>query len=400
MTIGQNNLDKLAEEAIRRGLDFFVRNQIRDELSADHGRFPYAYDCETNQPITLTTNWTTGVVVSTLLAGYKFTGDERYLEAAGAGCSYIKSLQEFAPEHARLNGVFHEVTPQSKNAHPRDALTAAWALLDYSLIVDDQDGINRAVIYGDWFVETGCEQGYPFWTVRFDDQDWVPNWCGSFHSGSAFFMGRLYSITKDEKYLKAMRQILDFYNEYHMDGQGQITVVVDRETQDGLSEDDEQGPAPKNWQVMHHYNDDFGALANLAAWKVTGEESYRNSVARFLGRMCDSQHENGGFGSKDLCVPSAGGAVVIEMMAAKELGLGRPEYDAVLERAVSYLLALQKVSPDTLADGAFFGMTGDYQLSDICANSRTAAYAIMGLLRYSGARDEIYFFDGQSPAIA
>jgi len=392
----QNDLRELAEEAVRRGLDFFVRNQIRDTQSADHGRFPYVYDCETNAPVNLTTNWTTGVVVSALLAGYRHTGDKAYLEAAGRGCEYIKSLQEFAPEHAPLQGVFHEVTPQSDKAHPRDALTAAWALLDYSLIVDDQVGIERAKIYADWFVETGCEKGFPYWTVQFDGNPWYPTWCGSFHSGSAFFMYRLYSITGEEKYLKTMRLILDFYNSNHIDGQGQITVVVDRETQEGISGEDARGTAPINWQVMHHYNDDFGALANLAAWKVTGEDSYRDSAMAFFGRMCASQYDHGGFGSKTLCVPSAGGAIVIEMLAARELGLQRAEYDVAIERAIPYLLGLQKVSPGNPADGAFFGMTGDYQLSDSIANSRTAAYAIMGLIRYAGSRNEIYFLDGKS----
>ena len=381
-----------SKKAALRGLDFFVRNQISNCDSADKGRFPYIYDCDTNQTLTLTTNWTTGVTVSALLAGYKSTGNNDYLEAAKAGCAYLKGLQDFNPRTPRVQGVFHEETPQSPQAHPRDALTAAWALLDCSLITGDQDGINRAIAYGNWFVKTGLEKGYPYWTVRFDDQAWDPGWCGSFHSGSAFFMCRLYTETGEEKFLLAMRQILDFYNQHHMDDDGNITVIIDRETLQTLDGKGDSRFTYPGWEAMHRYNDDFGALANLAAWKTTGEESYLNGATRFFDRMCASQHGNGGFGPEEWSVPSAGGAVVLEMLAAKQLRISCSEYNEAIEKAVPYLLALQKDAPGDPSDGAFFGMTEEYGLSDVQANARTAGYAIMALLRYAGAADDIYFF--------
>lgn len=381
-----------SKKAALRGLDFFVRNQIDNCDSADKGRFPFFYNCDTNQTEGLTTNWVTGVIVSALLAGYKSTGNNDYLAAAKAGCAYIKGLQDFNPGTPRLQGVFHEETPQSPQAHPRDALTAAWALLDCSLITGDQDGINRAIAYGNWFVETALEKGYPYWTVRFDDQAWEPNWCGSFHSGSAFFMYRLYTETGEEKFLLAMRTILDFYNLHHLDNEGNITVIIDRESLENLDGKGDPRFTYPGWEAMHRYNDDFGALANLAAWKTTGEEAYRNSATRFFDRMCVSQHRNGGFGPEEWSVPSAGGAIVMEMLAAKQLGISSPEYDEAVEKAIHYLLALQKTDPDSPSDGAFFGMTEDYGLSDTRANARTAGYAIMALLRYAGATDDIYFF--------
>lgn len=386
-------LQAQAKHAALNGLDFFVRHQIKDKYSADQGRFPFIYTCTTNHVSELTTNWITGVVVSALLAGYKSTGNETYLESAKKACSYLKSLQDFNPGTPRLHGVFHEETPQSPQAHPRDALTAAWALLDCSLTTQDQDGINRAIAYGNWFVETGLEKGYPYWTVRFDDQAWEPHWCGSFHSGSAFFMYRLHQETGEEKFLLAMRKILDFYNQNHMDAQGNITVIIDRNTQENL--DGKLNPELSNpgWEMMHRYNDDFGALANLAAWKATGEASYRDSAERFFQQMSTSQHESGGFGPEEWSVPSAGGSIAIEMLAAKQLGLNHSAYNAAVEKVIPYLLRLQNIAPNTPSDGAFFGMNEDYEISDTDANARTAAYAIMGLLRYAGATDNIYFFE-------
>lgn len=372
------------------GLDFFVRNQISADDSADAGRFPYVYDCSENKIITMTTNWTTGVTVSALLSGYKHTGNEKYLDAAGKACSYIKSLQDFHPSTPRVNGVFHESTPQSPMAHPRDALTAAWALLDYSLLINDKDGIKRAETYGDWFVKVALEKGYPYWTVRFDDKEWEPSWCGSFHSGSAFFMYRLYQETGKEKFLQGMCQILDFYNKHHMDNEGNITVIIDRESLKSLDGKADERFTNPGWEMMHRYNDDFGALANLAAWKTTGKQIYRDNSEKFLNLMCKTQRADGGFGPKEWGVPSAGGAIVLEMLAAKQLDISCPEYEMATEKAVKYLLKLQNIAPENPADGAFFGMTDNYEVSTVCGNARTAAYAIMALLHYAGAEDNIY----------
>ena len=388
----EKNITKKALASALRGLDYFVRNQINATESADAGRFPYVYDCEKNQIVTMTTNWTTGVTASALLSGYKLTGKEEYLEAAGKACSYIKSLQDFNPRTPRVNGVFHESTPQTPMAHPRDALTAAWALLDYSLQVKDNDGIERAKAYADWFVEVALEKGYPYWTIRFDDEEWEPSWCGSFHSGSAFFMYRMFEETGDEKFVTAMRQILDFYNEHHMDDEGNITVIIDRDSLESLDGKADSRFTNPGWEMMHRYNDDFGALANLAAWKCTGEGKYRESAEKFLRLMSKTQREDGSFGPEAWGVPSGAGAVVMEMVAAKRLGISNAEYDKAIENAVEYLLNLQNNVPDNPADGAFFGMTDEYEVSTVCANARTAAYAIMALLHYAGAQDNIYSF--------
>jgi hypothetical protein len=381
-----------ARNAALRGLDFYVRNQLTNKDSANFGRFPYIYDCTENKIITRTTNWTTGVIVSALLAGYKLAGKEEYLTAAKNGVSYIKSLQDFSPLTPRVQGVFHESTPQSDNAHPRDALTAAWALLDYAIVAEDKDARQRAELYGEWFTEVGLERGYPYWTVRFDEAEWEPSWCGSFHSGSAFFMYRLYVETKKDRYLQGMRKILDFYNKNHLAEDGTINIILDRdslETLDGKADSRFSNPG---WEMMHRYNDDFGALANLAGWKITGDEAYYKAAERFLMKMCAEQHTSGGFGPPEWSVPSGAGAIVQEMLAAKQLNAGHNEYDIAVEKAIPYLLNLQNNVPENPADGAFFGVDENYDVSDTYGNARTAAYAIMALLRYSGAVDDIYFF--------
>jgi hypothetical protein len=392
---GRGNLRKDTwdpQEAAIRGLDFFVRNQVTSTDSADHGRFPFIFDCRQQVTQSLTTNWTTGVVVEALLAGHGFTGRDVYLQAAQRAVCYLKSLQDFWPLSRRTFGLLHEATPQTTWAHPRDALTGAWAMLDYGDQVGDEDSLRRAEYFAQWFIDVGMEHGYPYWTARFDDSPWEPSWTGSFHSGGAFFFYRLFARTGDQKYRQAMRTILRHYNAHHLAADGEITVILDRTTLEALDGRVDPSSAHPGWQVMHKYNDDFGALANLAAFSLDGEAAYRDAAVGFLKRMAAEQRQDGGFGPKDHSVPSAGASVLIELLAARKLGIEVADQD-VLDRTAAYLRSRQVCRPDSPADGAFLGYSRKgYTVSDYEANTRTGAYAIMALLRYVGASDPFYFF--------
>ena len=383
-----------AKDAAIAGLDFLVRNQNRDDMSADFGRFPFVFDCAAGKTTVGTTSWTTGTCTDALLAGYRFTGNDEYLDAAKRAVAYIKSLQYFCPLNPRVVGAMCENTPQSRGSHPRDGLTAAWGMLDWSQETDDTDAFERAKLFAEWFMSEAMAKGYPHWTAHWNREDWTPHTTGSFHSGSAFFFYRLHSITGDDRYLAPMRTILDHYNAHHLDTDGVITVILDRDTLEPLDGTERGAFAKRGWQLMHQYNDDFGALANLAAWKATGEAPYRDGATRFLKRMLATQRDDGGFGPAEWSVPSGAGAILIELHAAEALGLDL-DADAAIARAVDYLIGTQVRRADDPADGAFLGFSGanDYDLSDTLANARTGAYAIGGLLRVAGAADPYYFFE-------
>lgn len=387
-----SSLRERALAAARAGLDFLVRHQVADAQSADHGRFPFCYELATHRVIARSTNWTTGIAIEAMLAGYGAFGDEDYRKAAGRAVSYLRSLQDLSTLSPRVTSVFREVTPQSGMAHPRDALTAAWALLDWSALTGDADALWRARTYAEWFIAVGMEKGYPYWTVRFDGQPWEPTYCGSFHSGSAFFLWRMHQATGDERYVHAMRSILDFYNTHHLDEDGRITVILDRDTLAPLDGKADQRYSNPGWEMMHVYNDDFGALANLAAWQLTGEASYLDGAERFLRRMLAIQRDDGGFGPPEKSVPSGGGPVLMELLAAQALG-HRWADQGRLDRAAEYLMSIQvRTGQGDPADGAFRGFSEQYILSDDTANIRAGAYAILALLRYAGVTDRYYFF--------
>lgn len=387
----KENVSARCREAARRGLDFLVRHQVRDMGSAEHGRFAFIYRCASGKIDSYTTNWTTGVAVEAMLLGYQVFNDERYLEAARRGVSYIRSLQEFSPLSPRLVGTFHEETPQSKLLHPRDALTAAWGLLDWSEVTGDTEARQRAIFYADWLIKEGMDGGYPRWTVSYETFDANPRWYGSFHSGSAFFFARMYTVTGEERYLAAMKQILEVYNRLMLSEDGRVTVIVDIEKQAPMR--DAEVPAniaPVGWIRMHEYNDDFGALANIEAFLLTGERSYLDAAERFLRHMMEIQRTDGGFGPEGYSVPAAGGSVLLELLAAEACGSELPVSDAV-SRAVEYVLNLQVQKEGAPEDGAFRGFTNDYTLDPDVCNVRAGGYAILSLLRMSGATGPIYF---------
>ncbi|MFI4911956.1 MAG: hypothetical protein ACIAQZ_09855 [Sedimentisphaeraceae bacterium JB056] len=363
-------------EAIRSGLDFCLKHQVVNENSADYGRFPLLYDVKEKSIESMSTNWETGVMIEVMLIAYKFLKDDRYLSSAEMAVNYLKSLQVFSPFDDINKGVFREITPQTNWAHPRDALTAAWALLDFSITVNDKEAFTRSKLYADWFCDIGIEKGYPYWTVRFDDEPWSPEFCGSFHSGGAFYFGKLYKVTGEKKYFDVMCQILDFYNKNHLDEHGQISVVLDRITLEIL---DGRGLTTRWWEEMHIYNDDFGTLANLFAYSLTKKTEYLDASKYFLKRMSEIQRCDGGFGPDNYSVPSAAGVVVVEMLKAKDMGCSFIG-DAVINRAVERILEMQEVSY-----GVFLSEGNK-------SNIRTGAYSLMALLRAAGAKDEYYSF--------
>jgi hypothetical protein len=388
-----NQIDKKqALSAALNGLDFLVRHQITDQQNANFGRFVCRYDFTTHQVLAYTDNWTTAVCIEAMLAGHKFTGKQIYFDAAQRAIDYIVSLQFFDPSNKRMHGVIREKTPQTRWAHPRDALTAAWAMLDWSQYAGQKEYFEHSILFAGWFIDVAMEKGYPYWTVRFDDAEWLPRWFGSFQSGGAFYFYRLFSITGEKKYQDVVFKILDHYNKYHLEQNGKINVIVDTQTLKPLCGYKTSSQYSNyGWETMHEYNDDFGALANMAAYKLSSKQEYLRAFECFLKRMLSVQRSDGGFGHEEYSDPAAGGSILMELMAAKQLGFiyASPEQ---INRIVQHILSLQVQDSESPAFGAFRGFN-HLDVIGNCSNSRTAAYAIMALLRYAGAVDSYYFFD-------
>lgn len=375
-----------AESALDLGLDFLVRHQCTDTLLADHGRFPHEYDIAETKIVSYSVNWTTALAVDTLMIAYRFKKVTAYFEAAKKGLEYLKTLQVFPPFHDNY-GMIVEETPQSNMCYPRDALTAALCFLNWYRETGDTEMFARAKLFADWFIRVAMRDNYPHWSVELNSSKIDPAWFGSFHSGSAYFFIQLYAATKEDKYLTAARVILDHYNKYHLNESGHITVIKDRQTFRTLQGEQVSHHVPSHWELMHIYNDDFGALANLAAYAVMRDEVYVESAKTFLKCMIAQQMPNGAFGNKQEHVPSASGVIVMELLAAREIGMNWCR-DNTIDSAINFILELQYRKELSPANGIF----RESPKGDGVANLRTISYSLMALLRYAGAKDSTYFF--------
>ncbi len=378
-------LKKQSLEAALAGIDYLVRTQNRDRSSADCGRYPYIADCRTDGAESWTTNWLTGIIASVMLNAEAAAPGRGCADSAARAIGYVKSLQNFVPGNPRAYGALHEETPQGVLAHPRDGLSGALGMLDFSEITGDADAGRRAEAFADWFVGYAMEPGYPYWTMRFDGGDWEPKWHGSFHAGSAYFLGRMYTATGNARYLDAARGLLGFYNEHLLGPEGDITVIRTHGTLEKLDDRTDLSWAPQGWIMMHRFNDDFGALANMYVGGITGDDVFLRAAGRFLSRMRSLQRPDGGFGpdSWSQSVPSAAGCILQEMVEGRRVGLLDESFEETMAGAAGHLLKLQFRREGAKLDGAFRGMSGDYSVDPDLCNARATTYAIMSLLNYA-----------------
>jgi hypothetical protein len=372
------------DEAVARalaGADFLVRHQVREEKSAERGRFPMIYDCAQHRMLRLSTNWTTGVAMQACLQAWRVSKDQKYLDAAGLGADYLRSLQEFSPTHPRLRGVFHEISPQSELACPRDATTAAWARADWYQESGDKEALERSRLFAEWFLTVGTERGFTYWNTYFSSRPWDPDWSGSFHCGEAIYFFRLFKLTGEPSYREMALQQVRHFVRHHLDAEGRITVAVDPATWQPVARDHPHlAQIPRGWEIMHLYNSDFAAVACLCAHHLEPQAGHDEPARRFLDHMVASQREDGGFGPAEFSVRSAGGMVAVEMMTYAMLDADR--YAALVPGAMHYLASIQWREPGGPADGAFLGVTDEYTDTPHIYNIRASSYAIMGLLQY------------------
>ena len=156
--------------AAEKTAKWFLVNQPQSRLNANRGRFLTQHDAALADPEELpySTSWDTGCSLCGLLALWKRTGKKEYLEAAEKGGHYIMSLQVLDTREKQFFGAFREVTPQSMEFCPRDATSAAWALIYLAEATGDKEYLYRARIFGDWMLEyaAGIRRGSAPGTFR------------------------------------------------------------------------------------------------------------------------------------------------------------------------------------------------------------------------------------------
>ncbi len=363
--------------------DWFVENQVTRAHYADRGRFSNgAIVGKKEYRLDYSTNWTSGMTCISLLMMYQRTKEERYLKSAKLAGENIKALQIFDERNKAAFGMIREVTPQSPECHPRDALSAAWALLHLYLNTKDKEYLFRVNLFANWFSKYAMKNNYPAWTAYAEKNKPCYWQLGSFHGGSPLFFFDLYELTKNKKWLSIGLRICDRWKKLFLKEDGSIRIEIDVKTgkdMTGVGEDRNH----LGWQEMHKYNDDFTAQAQMRAYKLTGEKKYLEVAKKYLDWVLSIQTPKGYFGETP--VNSAAATLILELKDFYDITKEKKYKDAML-RSVPHFLSLQELkSKDKRFLGGFYcvdGDAGDYEHNKReVLGLRTSCYALATLLR-------------------
>ena len=365
-----------------------VKNQVTDRHDANKGRFIRSYDKASGKLI-YTGNWQTGAALMALLSVYRRTGEEKYLEAAEKAGRYIMSLQVLDKHNPRYYGVIRELTPQSMEFAPRDATTAAWALVWLYNFTGEDEYLRRAVLFADFHLKYCMCEGWPLYASYMEKEHANFFARGSFQSGTGLFYHDLFMASEDARYIEyGMRPIADNYLKYFMKDNGELIQEREIFTWNREEESEQENVAPN----MHMYNDDFGAAMLQTASDIFKDEKYRQGAYSYAKWLAANQDSDGGFcnGLHTSGVPTA---------SMYFHDLGNYYKDEVLlkarDKSLDRLISMQfKDTGNEKLDGGFAGKyegpAGYPGGGNMCVNNRTSAYALNTLIRLESDIEDVW----------
>ena len=379
------------EEILEHALEcaeWQVRNQVMDRQDANRGRFLRSYDKASGRLI-YTGNWQTGTALMALLSVYRRTHEEKYLEAAEYAGHYIMSLQILDRHNPRYYGTIRELTPQSMEFDPRDATSAAWALVWLYKFTGEEEYLRRAVLFGDFHLKYCMHEGWPQYSYYMEKRFANMYARGAFQSGTGLFFHDLFTASEDARYIEfGLRPIADNYLKYFVKDNGEIIQEREIFTWNLEEESEQENVTPS----MHMFNDDFGAAMLQTASDVFKDEKYREGAHRYAQWLAKHQDEDGAFcgGAHPSAVPGA-------LMYFHDLGryYNDKELLNAREKALTKLLSMQyRDTGDVRFDGGFKGKyEGPKDFpggGDMCVNNRTTAYALNALIKLESDIEEIW----------
>lgn len=364
----QEYIKARAWECARNIAEWLLDNQNPpSDGEAAAGNFVFAVDADgVRYPAN---NWNLAFASMGLCAAADAFGDKRYEQAARDMMNYLRTLQIFSPFLPEHYGAIREMSPQTPWCYTRDALSGAWGFLEFYRRTGEQEYLERAKLWAEWFLRHGMDDsGWPLWGVQFEPcRNAPPQMCndmhGSFHGGSLNFFYQLARTTGESKWV----------GEFYLRIADRFASVIQQP--DGLFRTVERAtglvPANDPQNGLHRANDDLGTLGLLGAFRLTGEKRYKESIDRFLAAVFARQLPDGHFESSCAAIP-----VVLNVLweSGGELDFSPPP--GACERALEALLARQ--FPPT-APAAFRGGLDETGEGYVCA--RSSCYALIVLLK-------------------
>ncbi len=359
--------------------DWLINNQEKNGYNANHGRFAAGISIKENKIVFWAPNWMNGASIMGLLMTYHRTSEKKYLEAAIRGGEYLKSLQILDARNKEFYGAFREDTPQSSWCHPRDGLTASWALLWLYDETKENEYLERVKLFNSWFLEYAMRKGWPAWSYYFYDKK--PDYLqGSFHGGDGAYFYDYYFVTRDRTYIESgFRFIVDYAIEKFLGPDGKVRVIFDSDTGKYI----EDGTTFDGMQKMHRHNDDFMSISILDAYIYYKDRKYLDRAEAYAKWLISEQREDGGFGKPDVPPAAATGPnFLIDLYRVT----GKKEYLNAAVKAGKYLITRQVNNQENkLLHGGFYGYDGNWNSEhNDFINIRTSAYALIALLKLEG----------------
>lgn len=348
-------------KSARRIADWYCRNTTED------GKSPYYVFAE-DRKIVPGYEWNAAFLLMGLTSAYTVFGDKKYQETAEKVLKHIKSLQIMDPASPHY-GAFREITPETNWCYVRDALSAAWALLEIGAVSGDHACIERALLWGEWFMRHGMDEtGWPLWGLFFaplTEADKKIQMCnnmhGCFHGGSLNFFYRLYQVTGDHRWVGGFfEHIADHFVSTIQQKDGFFRSV---EKSTGVP------PASDPQNGLHRCNDDLGTLGLLCASRVYPKQAYSDGIRKFLDAVFACQGTDGAFETSCASVP-----VVLNIVHESAY----PASAESIELAWSHFLSRQFPEGDPL----FAGGLNESALGNLCV--RSMAYALIVILKIAG----------------
>lgn len=368
-------------QAALAACDWFVNSQViqqRPYWDANHGRFCYNVHVPTGTKV-LGLSWTQGRAIMCLLAAYERTGDEKYLESARQGVNYIRILQDFDRRNPRSCGALHEETPHSPYSYPRDAIEAVDSLLQWHRVTGEEDALERALLFFDWFQRNTVTTypGFGFWvrgSVHFNDQ--APEGTRfrkpiSCMMGCGTILTHAYAATGRPVFRANALKLADsILRNYQPDGMGALREVVGKD------------------HMAHHsdaagvlFNDDGGGVSLLNAYQLSQKSRYLDAAMQIA--------EFHRVRTAPVPIYSGMGAIANFLLEVDRVTRGDRYRDAA-EKLVRQLLRLQVKTGGKLVKGAFRGEDEGGQwyypgaANDDFVTTRVTAYAVLTLFKLEG----------------
>ncbi len=377
---------------------WYRNNQNSDERpwggikdSADKGRFVYEYVLHTDMARGMGV-WGQAIAIMDLydLARRNAKDAGPLLRAVQLAANYLKTLQIMDFRYPKSIGGFREHTPQTLESYPRDAVTGAFGLCRLFKETQDQEWLDRAKLFADWWIEHGTDgNGWPFITFDLIEQhghnrgmhvvgeesgaEFVK---GDWQAGSAIFFYQLYKLTGDARYIeKGLDPLIRGLARIYEENLGKPVV-------DGF-----HGQAP-----ISHGNDDFALVALICAYRLKREQRLLDLLVQRISEQNRLMDDDGSY-------PSFGGTFVsginnlefLKLVETEKLPVSVTEVERCLRKTAEFGMSLQvKESTDLRLLGGLYGQSS-HDVARTTIHHRSVGYSVNFYLRLEGGSEPLTF---------